>query len=185
MNARWRGMSIKTGRNRSSRMLQNRSTHLLRALVATLCALAMARHAAAASPTVTAVLSNSNTVVGQPIQLQIKVTGSSSAKPPGQIFVEGLDIRYTGQSQLLEGHNFQFTYSFVFNYTIMPMKAGTFKIPPQMVEAGGSALHTPALTLKVADSGSAQVPRSSSRSTGAIDTSKIAFAELILTKTTA
>ena len=178
-------MSIKTGRNRSTRMLQNRSTHLLRAIVVTLCALAMARHAAAASPTVTAVLSNSNTVVGQPIQLQIKVTGSSSAKPPGQIFVEGLDIRYTGQSQLLEGHNFQFTYSFIFNYTVMPMKAGSFKIPPQMVEAGGSALHTPELTVQVADSGNTQLPRSSSRSSGAIDPNKIAFAELILSKTTA
>src|SRR5438132_11471989 len=33
--------------------------------------------------------------------------------------------------------------------------------PPQMVEAGGSALHTPALTLQVADSSSTQAPRSS------------------------
>jgi hypothetical protein len=139
----------------------------------------------AASPTVTAVLSNSSTAVGQPVQLQIKVTGSSSAKPPGQIFVEGLDIRYSGQSQLLEGHNFQFTYSFIYNYTIMPMKAGSFKIPPQMVEAGGSALHTPELTLQVADSGSTQAPRSSNRSSSQIDPSKIAFADLMLSKTTA
>jgi BatD DUF11 like domain len=166
-------------------MLQKRSTHLLRAIVATLCVVTVARSAWAASPTVTAVLSDSNTVVGQPIQLQIKVTGSSSARPPGQIEVEGLEIRYSGQSQLLEGHNFQFTYSFVYNYTVMPMKAGSFKIPPQMVEAGGSALHTPELTLQVADSGSTQSPRSSSRSSGAIDPSKIVFAELMLSKTTA
>src|SRR3954470_3021832 len=144
-----------------------------------------AANSRADTPAVTAVLSNANTVVGQPVQLQIKITGSSGAKPPREILVDGLEIRYTGQSQLWEGRNFQFTYSFICNYTVMPMKAGTFKIPPQMVEAGGSALHTPALTLRVADSGSAPAPRSSNRSTGAIDSSKIAFAELMLSKTTA
>jgi hypothetical protein len=166
-------------------MFLNRSIYLLRVIASAIFGLAVAGEASAAGPTVTAVLSDSSTVVGQPVQLQIKVTGSSSAKPPGQILVDGLDIRYTGQSQLLEGRNFQFTYSFIYNYTIMPMKAGTFKIPPQMVEAGGSALHTPALTLQVADSGNTQAPQSSNRSSGTIDTSKIAFAELILSKTTA
>ena len=165
-------------------MFGNRLNYFLRVVI-TLGAMTMAGPLRAAGPSVTAVLSNASTVVGQPIQLQIKVTGSSSARPPGQIVVEGLDIRYAGQSQLLEGRNFQFSYSFIYNYTIMPMKPGTFKIPPQMVEAGGSALHTPALTLQVADSGSTQAPRSSSRSSGAIDPSKIAFAELILSKTTA
>jgi hypothetical protein len=166
-------------------MFEKRLSFCLRVIVVALCVTTTAGRLRAASPSVTAVLSNASTAVGQPVQLQIKVIGSSSARPPGQITVDGLDIRYTGQSQLLEGRNFQFTYSFIYNYTIMPMKAGTFKIPPQMVEAGGSALHTPALTLQVADSGSKQAPRSSSRSTGSIDPSKIAFAELILSKTTA
>src|ERR1041385_9148102 len=135
MNARQRTMSIKIGRNCSARMFLNRSIQLLPTIAAAVCFLASGSEASAAGPTVTAVLSNSATEVGQPVQLQIKVTGSSSAKPPGQIFVDGLDIRYSGQSQLLEGHNFQFTYSFIYNYTVMPMKAGNFKIPPQMVEA--------------------------------------------------
>ena len=184
MNARQRVMSIKIGSNRSARMLQSRSNCFPRLIAAAICGLVAASSVHAAGPNVTAVLTSSSTVVGQPVQLQIKVTGSSSARPPGQIFVDGLDIRYTGQSQLLEGRNFQFSYSFIYNYTIMPMKAGSFKIPPQMVEAGGSAMHTPALTLQVADSGSTQAPRSSTRSSGAIDPSKIAFAELTLSKTT-
>src|SRR3954454_8784579 len=184
MNARQPCMSIRIGRNCSARMFSNRSIYLLPVIASAICVLASAKEASAAGPTVTAVLSNSSTAVGQPVQLQIKVTGSSSAKPPGQILVEGLDIRYSGQSQLLEGHNFQFSYSFIYNYTIMPMKAGSFKIPPQMVEAGGSALHTPELTLQVADSGSAPAPRSQNRSS-ANDLTKIAFAELILSKTTA
>ena len=177
-------MSIRIGRNCSAGMFSNRSIRFLRTIASAICVLAAAREMSAAGPTVTAVLSNSSTSVGQPVQLQIKVTGSSGAKPPGQIFVDGLDIRYSGQSQLLEGHNFQFTYSFIYNYTVMPMKAGSFKIPPQMVEAGGSALHTPELTLQVADSGSTQTPRSQTRSSP-IDPTKIAFAELILSKTTA
>jgi oxygen tolerance protein BatD len=158
------------------------STRVLVAVAVTLLGAANLR---ADAPSVTAVLSNANTVVGQPVQLQIKITGSSGAKPPREINVDGLDIRYTGQSQLWEGRNFQFTYSFICNYTVMPMKAGTFKIPPQMVEAGGSALRTPELTLRVADSGSAPPPRSSNRSNAPIDPSKIAFAELMLSKTTA
>src|SRR6478672_10592976 len=178
-------MSIRIGRNRSARMLQNRSKFLLGLIMAALCPFFAVREIEAAAPSVTAVLSNSNAAVGQPVQLQIKVTGSSSARPPGQIVVDGLDIRYTGQSQLLEGHNFQFSYSFIYNYTVMPMKPGSFKIPPQMVEAGGAALHTPALTLQVSDSGNAQSPRSSTRSSGQIDPNKIAFADLVLSKTTA
>lgn len=189
MNARLRGVSIRTGRNCPGPMFQKcpflpRRTIALRLALAAACCLLGAKTSLAASPTVTAVLDNSSTVVGQPVQLQIKVTGSASARPPGQISAEGLEIRYTGQSQLLEGRNFQFTYSFMYNYTVMPLKAGTFKIPPQTIEAAGSALRTPELILHVADSTSRQAPRSN-RSAAPIDPSKIAFLELILSKTNA
>src|SRR3954468_13262703 len=138
---------------------------------------------------VTAVLNNSSTAVGEPVQLQIKVSGSASVKHPGSIAVEGLDIRFTGQSQLLEGRNFQFSYSYIYNYTVMPLKAGTFKIPPQTIDAGGATLRTPELTLHVADSATAQSPKSkspsSSSSSSSIDPNKIAFVELTLSKTNA
>src|SRR3954466_1440938 len=109
--------------------------------------------ALAEEPSVTAVLTSSQTVLGRPVQLQIKITGSPSAKPPDVISVDGLDIRYTGQSQMIEGRNFQFSYSFVYSYTIMPERTGTFRIPPQKIQAGSNALRTPELTLNVADSG--------------------------------
>jgi hypothetical protein len=159
-------------------------TAALRLLVVAVFCFLGARDSVAATPSVTAVLDNSSTVVGQPVQLQIKVTGSASARPPREMSVDGLDIRYSGQSQLLEGRNFQFTYSFMYNYTVMPLRAGTFKIPAQTIEAGGSALRTPELTLQVADSGNAQSPRSS-RSAAPVDPSKIAFIEMILSKTNA
>jgi len=150
------------------------------ALVTTLCASATGM---AAEATATAVLESSETVLGQPVQLQIKVTGSTNATPPSDIAVDGLEIHYTGQSQLLEGRNFQFSYSFIYNYTVMPLKAGTFKIPPQTVRTGSSSLRTPELTLNVFDS-----PNRSSRANragDAIDPAKNAFVELILAKTTA
>src|SRR2546423_8975826 len=158
MNAGQRAMSIRIGRNRSAGMSRNRLNLFLRTIVMAIWALFAAGPVCAAGPSVTAVLSNSNAVVGQMVQLQIKVTGSSNVKSPNEITVDGLEIRYAGQSQLLEGHNFQFTYSFVFNYTILPLKAGTFKIPPQMVEAGGGALPTPAPTLHAPASGSGHTP---------------------------
>ncbi|MEY2578554.1 MAG: hypothetical protein QOI49_1378, partial [Verrucomicrobiota bacterium] len=161
-----------------------RSVNFRRAIFAAALAFLAVHPAVAASADVTAVLSNSNTAVGQRVQLQIKVTGTASARPPGAIAVDGLDIRFSGQSQLLEGRNFQFTYSYIYNYTVMPLKAGTFKIPPQTVEAGGSTMRTPELTLHVAaDSSTAQSPQS--KNSSAIDLSKIAFAELTLSKTTA
>ena len=165
-------------------MFHSRPIFRLRSIIALACLLFPVSQSFAAAASVTAVLDNSETIVGQPVQLQIKVSGSASAKPPGEMAVDGLDIRFTGQSQLLEGRNFQFTYSYIYNYTVMPLKAGTFKIPPQTVEAGGSALRTPELTLHVADSGTGQSPRSN-RSGESIDPNKIAFVELILSKTTA
>ena len=155
---------------------------IIRVTIAAMCVLLPARQLLAAAPTVTAVLSSSETAMGQPVQLQIKVTGSNSARPPAEISVDGLDIRYSGQSQLLEGHNFQFSYSSIFSYTVMPLKGGTFKIPPQTVQASGSALRTPELTLNVAADSSAPSSKSGQRSE-TVDTSKIAFVEMTLSKT--
>ena len=139
--------------------------------------------ALAEEPSVTAVLTSSQTVLGRPVQLQIKITGSPSAKPPDVISVDGLDIRYTGQSQMIEGRNFQFSYSFVYSYTVMPERTGTFRIPPQKIQAGSNALRTPELTLNVADSGTRS--QRSGRSAASLDARKLVAAELVLTKTSA
>ena len=157
-----------------------------RVLVLALLAIASATPARAEAPTVTAVLTSSETEVDRPVQLQIKVTGDANAIPPNDIAVDGLDIRYTGQSQLVEGRNFRFTYSFVYNYTILPLKAGTFTIPAQSIRTNGDTLHTPALTLNVApnDDGSTTSRRRGSAGGNTIDEKKIVFAELIIPKTT-
>ncbi len=58
------------------------------------------------SPTTTAVLSSSETVVGETVELQIKVTGPGDARPPEEISIDGLEIHGTGQSRQFEIHNF-------------------------------------------------------------------------------
>src|SRR5881398_3978039 len=121
-------------------------------LIGTVAAILAVSSTFADSPSVTAVLSNSEMVVGETVELQIKVTGPGDARPPEEISVDGLEIHATGQSRQFEIHNFSTSSSVTYNYTILPLRAGKFTIPPQIVHAGGSLLRTPALTLNVADS---------------------------------
>ncbi|HET9419081.1 MAG TPA: BatD family protein [Chthoniobacterales bacterium] len=145
---------------------------------------AVALHAFADSPNVTAVLSNSEAAVGEMVQLQIKVSGSG-AKPPAEINIDGLDIRRTGTEQRYEMNNFNVSQSIVYDYTILPTRAGTFKIPPQPVRFANQTLRTPELTLHVSDSTAGSATARAPRSSGSIDTSKLVFAELIVPKKTA
>ncbi len=159
-----------------------------RIFLVALLAIAGAPVLRAEAPTVTAVLNSSETEIDRPVQLQIKVTGDSSATPPNDIAVDGLEIHYTGQSQLVEGRNFHFSYSFIYTYTILPLKAGAFTIPPQPVKTEQDVMHTPALTLNVApndDGAPTTQRRGSGGSAGTIDQRKLVFADLIVPQTTA
>ena len=156
-------------------------------LLGALIAFAEDDRAFAESPTVTAVLSNSEAVVDQMVELQIKVSGPGDARPPEEISVDGLEIHATGTSRQFEIRNFMTNSSVTYNYTILPLKAGRFTIPPQTIYAGGKLLRTPELILNVADADS---PGRSSTSRPAQDTrpgnaSKLVFAELIVPKKTA
>src|SRR5438093_363881 len=141
----------------------------------------------AESPGVTAVLSNSEIVVGETVELQIKVTGPGDARPPEEISVDGLEIHATGQSRQFEIHNFATSSSVTYNYTILPLRAGRFTIPPQTVRAGGNLLKTPELTLNVADSPSrpSGVRPSRGTQTQSVRASDLVFAELIVPQKTA
>ncbi len=161
------------------------SPRIVRLLLAFLLLGGALQLARADAPSVTAVLTNSETEVDRPVQLQIKVSGDNNATPPNDITVDGLDIRYTGESQLVEGRNFRFTYSFVYNYTILPLKAGTFTIPPQAVRTASGTLRTPALTLNVAPNDDGNTTSRRGGAGSAIDQKKIVFCQLVMPKTTA
>src|SRR3984893_7329912 len=141
------------------------------------------------TPSVTAVLSNSEVAVGETVQLEIRVKGANGASIP-DIAVDGLEIHPTGTSRQVEMRNMSVSSSVTYNYTLLPMKAGTFKIPPQTIRVGSSSLHTPELTLHVVDAAGGRNPSArinpSNRSAPAnVDTSKLVFAELIVPKKSA
>ncbi|HMF46295.1 MAG TPA: BatD family protein [Candidatus Udaeobacter sp.] len=158
--------------------------------IAILIAAACVDFARADSPSVTAVLSNSEATVGETVELQIKVTGPGDARPPEEISIDGLEIHSTGTSRQFEIHNFSTSSSVTYNYTILPLRAGRFTIPPQTVLAGGKILRTPELALNVADVPGQQTTTrpgrsaqgTQSQSTNARD---MVFAELIVPKKTA
>ena len=139
------------------------------------------------APSVTAVLSNSEATVGETVELQIKVTGPGDARPPEEISIDGLEIHSTGTSRQFEIHNFSTSSSVTYNYTILPLKAGRFTIPPQTVRAGGQVLRTPELLLNVADAPGRPTTTRPGRSAQSQPTnaSDLVFAELIVPKKTA
>src|SRR5215469_15913476 len=178
-------MSITTG-SVDGRIVDGGLMHR-RILLALFAVVGIAQIALADSPSVTAVLSNSEATVGETVELQIKVTGPGDARPPEEISIDGLEIHSTGTSRQFEIHNFATSSSVTYNYTILPLRAGRFKIPPQIVRAGGQVLRTPELVLNVADSPSQPTTSRPSRgaqtqSTGAGD---LVFAELIVPEKTA
>jgi len=139
-------------------------------------------------PSVTAVLNSSEAVVGDTVQLEIRVTGARGADAPEEIVVDGLEIHRTGTSQRIEMNNLSLTSSVLYDYTVMPLRAGTFTIPPQTIRVGSNSLRTPALTLNVADSPGRSSGSSGARPGGnaqAASANNLVFAELIVPTKTA
>jgi hypothetical protein len=164
-----------------------------RRLFVVLGVIACAQLAHADSPSVTAVLNSSEATVGETVRLEIRVTGARGADAPEDITVDGLEIHRTGTSQRIEMNNLSLTSSVIYDYTVMPVRAGSYTIPPVTIRVGGNSLRTPALTLNVADSPgrtSGRSPASSgspgssaaptSRDVQAAGANSLAFAELIV-----
>src|SRR5262245_28441426 len=159
-----------------------------RILTAIFVILACMQYAFADSPSVTAVLSNSEATVGETVELQIKVTGPGDARPPEEISIDGLEIHSTGTSRQFEIHNFSTSSSVTYSYTILPLRAGRFTIPPQTIRAGGQVLRTPELVLNVADAPGQPTTSRPGRTTQRQSTTTagdLVFAELIVPKKTA
>src|SRR5881296_314880 len=155
-----------------------------RILFVAVAAILAASSTFADSPSVTAVLSNSEVAVGETVELQIKVTGPGDARPPEEISIDGLEIHATGTSRQFEIHNFTTNSSVTYNYTVLPLQAGRFTIPPQTVRAGGKLLKTPELVLNVADSAGRSSGARPSRGAQSqpVSARDLLFAELIVPK---
>jgi hypothetical protein len=156
-----------------------------RIFIAVFGMIAGAHLAHADSPSVTAVLNSSEAALGETVRLEIRVIGARGADAPGEIMVDGLEIRRTGTSQRIEMNNLNLTSSVVYDYTVMPLRAGRFTIPPQTIRVGNNSLRTPALTLNVADSSGRSSGARSGRDTQAAGANNLVFAELIVPSKTA
>jgi BatD DUF11 like domain len=151
-----------------------------RIFIAVFGIIATAQFAYADPPSVTAVLNSSEAALGDTVHLEIRVTGARGADAPEQIMVDGLEIRRTGTSQRIEMNNLSLTSSVIYDYTVMPLRAGRFTIPPQTIRVGNNSLRTPALTLNVADSPGRSSGARSARGAGAASANNLVFAELIV-----
>src|SRR5438034_4595403 len=119
--------------------------------------------------------------------MEFRVARARGEDAPENIMVDSLEIRRTGTSQRIEMNNLNLTSSVIYDYTVMPLKAGRFTIPPQTIRIGNNSLRTPALTLNVADSGGSSSGGGSSgarpgRDTQAAGANNLVFAELIVPK---
>lgn len=102
-------------------------------------------------------LSETTTVLGAPVELELKITGVAQASVPRAIAVDGLSINYSTHSSQ-QSTQFSFgtggsgkkdTTNMTVIYMVAPQREGTFAIPPITVEAGGKKLTTNAVTLTV------------------------------------
>src|SRR5439155_850457 len=156
-----------------------------RIFIAVFGIIATAQFARADSPSVTAVLNSSEAALGETVHLEIRVAGAHGADAPENIMVDGLEIRRTGTSQRIEMNNLNLTSSVIYDYTVMPLRAGRFTIPPQTIHVGNNSLRTPALTLNVADSPGRSSGTRPGRDAAAASASSLVFAELIVPSKTA
>src|SRR5436853_5124085 len=103
-------------------------------LFSVLLASATAQLARGDSPKITAVLTSSDVVVGETVQLQIQIDNAgTSVKPPSEIDVPGLQIHFTGKSTELTWKNFSASSSITYNYKILHEKSDTYKITQQNI----------------------------------------------------
>lgn len=164
--------------------------------------------ATARAQEVNASLSQDVTAVGQPVQLNISVSGGRGAQLPPTLEIDGLEARFAGKSEQMQmqmsNGRFQTTVTSVYTYLVIPLRQGSFTIPSIPVRVNGKTLKTAEQTLRVGGSSGgvpvlpaipvqpqAQQPPQvqtlppSSRSGGRPSEEKVAFGDLLVPKKTA
>ena len=132
---------------------------------------------AAADTSISASLSQSETDVDHPVQLEIKIENARISHPP-TVAATGLSINFAGTSSRTQILNFQASSVTTFTYIVTPTKEGVFEIPAIEVSAGGKVYRTSSLALKVVH----QDGNNADRST---NSDKPYFAELVVPKESA
>ena len=158
---------------------------------------------------VRAELSQDYAAVGQPVRLNISVTGGRGAQVPQQLNIDGIDARFVGKSEQMQwqmgkgGVNSSATS--IYSYIIVPLRQGEFTIPAIPMVVAGKTVTTSPLKLSVSggrgnvpvlpaipvpqrQKGQQSVPPPAAQATprsargSQQDESKIAFGDLIIPK---
>lgn len=131
---------------------------------------------------VRAALSRDVTVPGEPVRLEVRIEDGRPSAPPRDINVDGLTVSYMGTSQ-----SSQFTFGsggmrsvneIVYNYRVIPERAGSFTIPALEVEVDGRVYKTQPVALRVQNN-------RGGRDGGGEAITRVGFAEIVVPKTTA
>ena len=158
---------------------------------------------------VRAELSQDYAAVGQPVRLNISVTGGRGVQVPQQLNIDGIDARFVGKSEQMQwqmgkgGVNSSATS--IYSYIIIPLRQGEFTIPAIPMVVAGKTVTTSPLKLSVSggrgnvpvlpaipvpqrQKGQQSVPPPAAQATprsargSQQDESKIAFGDLIIPK---
>ena len=105
---------------------------------------------------VQAELSQDYAAVGQPVRLNISVTGGRGAQVPQQLKIDGIDARFVGKSEQMQWQmgkgGVNSTATSIYSYLIVPLRQGDFTIPAIPVVVGGKTVKTSPLKLRVSGS---------------------------------
>ena len=102
---------------------------------------------------VRAELSQDYAAVGQPVRLNISVTGGRGAQVPQQLNIDGIDARFVGKSEQMQwqmgkgGVNSNATS--IYSYIVVPLRQGDYTIPAIPIVVAGKTLTTSPLKLSV------------------------------------
>ena len=102
---------------------------------------------------VRAELSQDYAAVGQPVRLNISVTGGRGAQVPQQLNIDGIDARFVGKSEQMQwqmgkgGVNSNATS--IYSYIIVPLRQGDYTIPAIPIVVAGKTFTTSPLQLSV------------------------------------
>lgn len=129
--------------------------HVMFRILPLLLMLVVARLAAAADPLVEAGFSAEQTLVGQPIQLEVAVTDATKVEPIQLPDIEGLKYEELEPASrtTLDVQRGVRRQTITYRFNIVPTKSGVFTIPPISISVDGRQYSTEEHTLTVPASG--------------------------------
>ncbi len=157
--------------------------HMMLSLLMSALLLVGSSIADAADITASAKLSSPSTVVGRPVQLTLSITGTREVGDHPEVHVDGLEISPFGRSTQFQMHNFDVQMMVDLTYQVLPLREGTYTIPPIEIRLGRQTVRTQPITLTVAPGG--QPPATTPDDKPAEGNSDLVFAELIVPKSSA